>query len=290
MTGITKEALLKGAVVGIAKGNKDPNIVKKNQEMMEQALANVKDFNSEEWEKKKVEIYNNTIGDLQGYNCDKCKNKGYIMLENGKMRLCECMDIRTTQRMLINSGLADKVKSLTFKNFEVKEEWQQYCKNVCANFCKNGTGWLYFGGQSGCGKTHLCTAVTGYFIKKKIRTKYMLWRDEVVELKQLVTDMKMYQAKINLLKTVPLLYIDDFLKTQQGQAPTQADINIAYEILNYRYNKKLLTIISTELQNGELIKIDEATAGRIIEMCGDNLINVSKDINKNYRLKKFNTI
>ena len=200
------------------------------------------------------------------------------------------MEIRTTQRMLKNSGLYDKVNNLTFKNFQATEEWQKLCLNACLTYCKNKKGWLFFGGQSGCGKTHLCTATAGYLIKQGIRTKYMLWRDEIVELKQFVNDFEMYQAKINLLKTVPLLYIDDFFKTEQGKTPTQADIQLAYEILNYRYNKQLMTIISSELQVGELIEIDEAIAGRIVEMCRENVLNISRDTKRNYRLRGVKSI
>lgn len=271
------------ALLNIANETKDPAIVEENRKLMEEALA--KQTSEEDWEKVKVEAYNSQIGTLPDYQCDICKNKGYIMLDNGNLTKCKCMDIRTTHRMLKNSGLYDKLIDLTFKKFNATEEWQKTCLSVCKNFYTEQKGWLCFTGQSGCGKTHLCTATTGYLIKQGIRAKYMLWRDEIVELKQMVNDAEMYQAKINLLKTVPLLYIDDFFKTEKDKQPTQADIQIAYEILNYRYNKKLLTIISSEMQIGELIEIDEAIAGRIVEMCGDNLINIAKSTEKNYRLK-----
>jgi len=280
---MTAKDILNMALLNIANETKDPAIVEKNRKLMEEALA--KQQSNEDWEKVKIEAYNSQIGTLPDYNCATCKNKGYIMLDNGNLTKCKCMDIRTTHRMLKNSGLYDKINDLTFKKYQATEEWQKICINTCLEYCKNKIGWLCFTGQSGCGKTHLCTATTGYLIKQGIRAKYMLWRDEIVELKQFVNDAEMYQAKINLLKTVPLLYIDDFFKTEKDKQPTQADIQIAYEIINYRYNKKLLTIISSEMQIGELIEIDEAIAGRIVEMCGDNLINIAKSTDKNYRLK-----
>ena len=233
--------------------------------------------------------FNNSIGELEDYNCEICKNKGFIVhfdenLEKSFER-CKCMDIRITNRILKNSGLYEQVQKMNFKAFVVSDEWQKKCLETCLNFCKNKVGWLFFGGQSGSGKTHLCTAVTGYLIKKGNRAKYMLWRDEITQLKQIVNDAEMYQAKINLLKTVPVLYIDDFFKTEKDKIPTQADINVAYEILNSRYNSKLITIISSELTTGDIIEIDEAIAGRIIEMSKDYCLNLKKDRARNYRLK-----
>ena len=53
--------------------------------------------------------FNNSIGELEDYNCEICKNKGFIVhfdenLEKSFER-CKCMDIRITNRMLKNSGL-----------------------------------------------------------------------------------------------------------------------------------------------------------------------------------------
>jgi DNA replication protein DnaC len=71
-----------------------------------------------------------------------------------------------------------------------------------------------------------------------------------------------YQAKIKKLKRVPVLYIDDFFK---GGA-SDADIKLAFEILNARYNDTALrTIISSEIDLDGLMRIDEAIGGRIYE-------------------------
>lgn len=75
-------------------------------------------------------------------------------------------------------------------------------------------------------------------------------------------------------------------KIEQGTKPTAADINIAFELLNCRYNNsKLLTIISSEKTVNEIIKIDEAVGSRIKEKSKNFAININKDIQKNYRLK-----
>lgn len=233
--------------------------------------------------------FNNSIGNLEDCDCPVCKNRGFIVhvddnFEKSFTR-CKCMETRITNRMLKNSGLYDKVQELTFENYIATEEWQRKCLQTARQYAENASRWFFIGGQSGAGKTHLCTAITAKLIKQGKRAKYMLWRDEVVKLKQSATDFESYQAQMHLLQTVPVLYIDDFLKTAQGQKPTQADIDKAFEILNVRYNNKLITIISSELTIDNIIDVDEAIAGRINEMAKGHCLNLKKDTSRNYRLR-----
>jgi DNA replication protein DnaC len=118
----------------------------------------------------------------------------------------------------------------------------------------------------------------------------MLWRDEATRIKALINDYDEYDRLTNELKEAEVLYIDDFLKTQRGQQPTSADVNLAFEILNYRYNNpSLITIISSELTEDELLDIDEATGGRIYERA-KKAFSIAGDRKKNYRIKGAVTI
>ena len=66
------------------------------------------------------------------------------------------------------------------------------------------------------------------------------------------------------LKTIPVLYIDDFLKCK-GE-PSTGDLNLAFELINGRYNnEKLRTIISTERSIENVLDFDEALGSRIYE-------------------------
>ena len=95
---------------------------------------------------------------------------------------------------------------------------------------------------------------------------------------------------IDRFKKAEVLYIDDLFKT--GKAPdgsvlkiTGADVNVAFEIINYRYNNPaLVTIISSELTEDEILDIDEATGGRIYERA-KKAFSIGKDRKKNYRIK-----
>ena len=75
-------------------------------------------------------------------------------------------------------------------------------------------------------------------------------------------------------------------KVKNELSVTAGDINLAFEILNYRYNNKLKTIISSELLTTELKDIDESLAGRIYEMTQHNnyALNINRSDATNLRI------
>lgn len=253
-----------------------------------------------EYEQFKADGLNATEGNRHledGYHCALCKNKGYIVKvvedDDGYFHQvlcdCKCMPIRNSILRMRRSGLKDIIKDYTFDKFEATEPWQHTLKAAAMDYAANPEGWFFVGGQSGAGKTHICTAISREFLLSGRRVKYMLWRDEVVRLKANVNDSETYQKMIDEYKRVDVLYIDDLFKTGKGQdgttqKPTGADINVAFEILNFRYsNPKSVTIISSELTEDELIDIDEAIGGRIYERA--KAITIGRDRSRNYRIK-----
>lgn len=256
-------------------------------------------------EQIKVDSLNDAEGDRHledGYNCNVCKNKGYIAkvveYENGTFSHvvsdCKCAEVRRSILRLKKSGLKDIIHDYTFAKFEDTENWQKAVKAAAMEYAKSPEGWFFLGGQSGCGKTHLCTAICREFLLSGKRVIYMLWRDDIVKIKGAVTDSVEYSNLIEKYKQADVLYIDDLFKTGKGQdnskqMPTPADINVAFEIINYRYcNPKLLTIISSELSEDELIDIDEAIGGRIFERAKS--FSIAKDRSRNYRIRKTVTL
>lgn len=257
-----------------------------------------------EWEQFKVDDWNKTPGNRHeedGYDCKICKNKGTIakLVEtDGRYSHCfadcQCVDIRNSIMRMKRSGLKDIIKDYTFDKFEDSEPWQKAIKSAAMEYAKNPNGWFFLGGQSGAGKTHLCTAICREFLLSGKRVRYMLWRDDIVKIKGAVTDSEEYSKLIDQFKTVDVLYIDDLFKTGKAadnsiQKPTGADINVAFEIINYRYNNpSLLTIISSELSEDELIDIDEAIGGRIYERA--KAFTIGKNRERNYRIRKAVTL
>lgn len=153
----------------------------------------------------------------------------------------------------------------TFDNYETPDERRALIKETAERFVDSDTGWFFIAGHSGSGKTHICTAICSALMDKGNEVKYMLWRDENTALKSCITEYDEYQRRINKLKDVPVLYIDDFWKVRDGSL-TNADVNLTFEIINARYNDmSKRTIISTELMYSDIIRVDEAIGGRIFE-------------------------
>ena len=244
-------------------------------------------INTDRQFKTDADEYNEQEGILSGFDCRACKNKGLtaFMNEYGMMsfRWCRCKESRKTIAQMRAAGVAaDK----DFDNYRAESDWQKEMLRVAKNFVNASGAWLFAGGQVGAGKTHICTAIVNDFIRKGYPCAYMLWKDESRMLKGSVGESEKFAAMIDKFKPIKVLYIDDFLKTKQGEAPTTGDINLAFELINYRYNNKdLLTIVSSERFISEITLIDEAIGSRIYERSNGFCINVRRDDKRNYRMK-----
>lgn len=258
-----------------------------------------------EREQFKVDSFNNSVGsrnEEDGYDCKLCKNHAIIakLVEHPDGSYshtfvpCRCEEVRRSILRLKKSGLKNIIKDYTFDKYNAEEPWQKTLKQAAVDYAKHPEGGFFLGGQSGCGKTHLCTAICREFLLAGKRVVYMLWRDEIVKLKGFVNDAEKYGELIDKYKKAEVLYIDDLFKTGKTpegdiQRPTPADVNVAFEIINYRSNDpSLLTIISSECTEDDLLDIDEAVGGRIIEKA--KTISIAKDRKRNYRLKKSVTL
>ena len=242
-------------------------------------------FADEYAEALKIREYNLKSGNLTGYDCPICQNKGHLLDispdGNEIMRLCSCRSKRSIIQKANQSNLGDLLKK-RFSNFQAEEEWQKSILKTAKGFVTDGgKGWLAMLGQTGCGKTHLCSAVANQLLGNGRQVLYMLWTTEIRQLKRLATDPQ-YDRIFDQFRTAEVLYIDDLFK---GKV-TDADVQACYDLLNFRYNDtKLTTILSSELSLKEIGEIDGAIAGRIRERCGKNFVTVAPDPGKNWRLK-----
>ena len=259
--------------------------------MLEQSLKNANlnlqssVTSSDNWAQRQADAYNNEVGTMKYYDCPKCKNKGTIAVvvdDEMLMHHCSCKPIRMSKRLLAESGINE---DYTLETYVAKDEWQKKVLAAAKNFLFNPQGWFYIGGQVGGGKTHICTGIVRGLIDIGNEARYMLWRDDSTKIKASVNYPEDYASLVEPLKTVKVLYIDDFWKTNSGE-PTTADVNLAFEILNARYNRKdLITIISSEYYSNELMDVDEAVGSRIYERASGNRHNIKRDRQRNYRLR-----
>lgn len=255
-----------------------------------------------------VDKLNSMEGDLDPniYDCSKCKNRGFIYSVkpyfNDYMEVakeCECKPIRNSIIRMKKSGLDPIIKKCTFEKYEATEDWQKALKEKAQNFARNvdqlENKWFFLGGGIGIGKTHLCTAIVKELLEKGKSARYMLWVNDSAKLKAMINDPE-YEFELDNFRKAAVLYIDDFLKIVKDNAgkemlPTGADIKLAYEIINYRYqHDDLITIISSERFANEIENIDSAVGSRILEKCQQNAIGIGRDPKRNFRLKNLNVL
>lgn len=245
-------------------------------------------LDSDDFEDKRLKWANETAGSLPGEHCPECNDRGYIFeRRNGELVSvdCKCMEKRRSLERIKRSGLADLLDKYTFQAYRTPERWQKEAKQKAINFLNDHGGkWFIASGNPGSGKTHLCTAICGELMASGMGCRYFLWRDDGARIKAAVTDSEEYSRLIGPLKRAKVLYIDDFWKSPHGKI-TDGDINLAFELLNTRYNQRgMVTIISTELSLEQILDIDEAIGSRLYERSKGYYVRIN-GAGKNWRLK-----
>ena len=235
--------------------------------------------------------------DMKEYDCKRCDNRGWtaeVFENNGYQYVltpeCRCMEIRRAIWRMKASGLDRVIRKYTLDKFECTEPWQRAMLETARKYLKEGLPagrWFFIGGQPGCGKTHICTGIAREALYSR-PVVYMMWEEESKKLKATVTDAEAYGRAITPFKAAEVLYIDDLFKPTADEygnprKPTAADVKLAFEIVNYRYVNARPTIVSSEWTVRELADIDEATASRIAEACGEYQCVVARDRRKNHR-------
>lgn len=232
----------------------------------------------------RAQTLNNAVGDLGELDCPICKNKGFTYCFKDHFltaKECSCMAKRKSLRRIRQSGLMDQLQVYTFQAYQTPEEWQAIAKRKAQVFAADPDGrWFVIAGTPGTGKTHLCTAIASVLMEAGREVRYMLWREEAPKLKASVNDRDRYEGEIQKWKKVDVLYIDDFFKG----GVTEADVNLAFELLNSRYSdKNAVTIISSEKTLEQILDTDEAIGSRIYERSKGFCIKTPV---QNWRLKK----
>lgn len=231
-----------------------------------------------------------------GIDCSECLNKGFLFAvvddvsvgSTMVVRPCKCAKQRALVRRIRESGLADKLDDYTFENFDAAEPWQQAMVVTGKRYISDGIGaghWLYLGGQSGSGKTHIATAVVGQMIST-MDVLCVTWPQMAQRLKAAAMDGPVYASEIQPLQEAGLLLIDDFFKPTRSDGSLSvsgADVRLAFDIIDSRYLSEKPTIISSEWFLTELIDIDEAVGGRIFDKCHKYTVNVRRDKARNHR-------
>jgi DNA replication protein DnaC len=172
------------------------------------------------------------------------------------------------------SGHSDQLSSLhlyadkTFDTFkprlELPKEKQQNLKRMLSTakeFAKNPEGWLVFVGPYGCGKTHLAAAISNYRTDHGYPVVFKEVPDLLDHLRATYRPENpvSYDQLFEGVRNAPLLVLDD-LGTESATDWAREKL---YQIFNYRYNKKLPTVITASKQVEEA---DPRLASRMLDL------------------------
>ena len=230
------------------------------------------------------------------YDCPICRDSGWVEAdpETRAVRRCDCMKAKEAEAQMRNSGLAEVMDKYTFDTFRTDTPVQVRMKELALRYIDDLYNvkdypehpWLYIGGNPGSGKTHICSAVCVELLKRRVAVKYAHWLGMARELKASVNDED-FDDLISGYVNAQVLYIDDLLKQRYVREPsfTDADIKVAFRILDERYHRNKPTIITTEWDLiNQLLTADEGVFSRVYGRSKAHMMHVERKPENNFRL------
>ncbi|MDP6448983.1 MAG: ATP-binding protein [Dehalococcoidales bacterium] len=150
------------------------------------------------------------------------------------------------------------LKRMTFDNFDYKRvnlspeqrENLEHAYREAISFAQSPEGWLVFQGVTGCGKTHLAAAIANYCLQAGKPALFIIVPEFLDHLRATFNPESQvsYDQLFESVKNAPLLILDDFGE----QSTTLWAQEKLYQVINYRYNARLATILTTTCSLDEI--------------------------------------
>ena len=204
------------------------------------------------------------------YDCPACSDSGYVGI-----KMCDCMKRALTLAGFESSGIANLLEHQTFDNFSldfyrdkpdalrVMAGHLNAAKDYAESFDPTTSKSLFFVGGTGLGKTHLSSAIARRVIERGFDVFYVTAINMVAdfEAEQFGNHRGTRGEFTDKYFECDLLILDD-LGTELAN---QFTVSCLYNVLNMRINRRLPTIISTNLMQNELMqKYSERITSRLL--------------------------
>jgi len=162
----------------------------------------------------------------------------------------------------------EALRQKAFNNFDYKlsnvtpeerQSLEQAYRNA-VNFAKAPEGWLILMGINGCGKTHLAAAIANQLRRENKSVLFIVVTDLLDYLRSTFNPESRvsYDELFEKIKKTPVLILDDF--GEQSATPWAQEK--LYQLINYRYNARLATVITTCLS---LDEIESRISSRMVD-------------------------
>jgi len=138
-------------------------------------------------------------------------------------------------------------------------------------FAEKPRSWLVFTGPYGCGKTHLAAAIANFRAGLGDPPLFVMVPDLLDHLRAAFSPNSgtSYDRRFDEVRTSPLLVLDDM----GSQSATPWAKEKLYQLLNYRYNAELPTIITVAV---DMLKdVDERIRTRMLDERICNIVTIS---------------
>jgi len=211
--------------------------------------------------------------------CPICKGLGYVRLDLpvghpdfGRLFPCTCREAELQARRLLQLQEASDISLLsrmTFEAFKIEERGHllpdqrrtlETAYNIARRFAQNPEGWLLLEGGYGCGKTHLAAAIANYCIQQGEMVLFVVVPDLLDHLRAAYAPSSpvTFDERFEAVRTVPLLILDDL----GSQSPSPWAQEKLYQLINYRYNARMPTVVTT---NQPLAELDPRIRSRLVD-------------------------
>jgi DNA replication protein DnaC len=179
-------------------------------------------------------------------------------------------DYRTSGHGQADSSLnaLDLYGHMTFESFDPRRDLSKEQQVVIRKaidqskeYAQDPQGWLVFMGPYASGKTHLAAAIANNQAEQGNKVLFVTVPDLLDHLRATFAPSShaSYDKRFNEIKTTPLLVLDD-LGTESATPWAREKL---HQLLNYRYNARLATVITTPHGPDELERIDERLTTRL---------------------------
>jgi len=186
------------------------------------------------------------------------------------MEVCKVLILKKESSSLqsLDSLDLELLKSMKFANFDskrlslpddVRQNLEQAFK-IARDFARVPQGWLIFEGLNGCGKTHLAAAIANQLRETGKEVLFIVVPDLLDHLRSSFAPESRisYDALFEKIKKMPILVLDDF---GEHSATSWAQEKL-YQLINYRYNARLATVMTTCLN---LEEIENRVSSRMVD-------------------------
>lgn len=195
--------------------------------------------------------------------CPICGGVGFVRKDVpisdpdfGKLIMCVCKQNdqnRTAQERLLRMSNLEAFKQMTFHSFSVQgrlglgdEQIQslQYGLSQAQQYAATPRGWMVLMGTYGCGKTHLAAAIANTCVEYGMNTLFLTVPDLLDWLRYSYdASDTTFEQRFEEIRNVGLLVLDDL----GSQNSTKWAAEKLFQIIDYRYSRKLPLVVTTNL-------------------------------------------